>query len=116
MKRARPSPADERQPSGTTGADADRPLLARSAGGEDRGGERWRRLQEVFANAVALEGEEQRRYVREACAGDAALEREVEALVDAERSSAGDRFLVRAIRAAAEGLESGEVGLEGGAG
>ncbi|HEY7236235.1 MAG TPA: hypothetical protein VH539_18895 [Gemmatimonadaceae bacterium] len=69
---------------------------------------RWQRLQELFANSVALDGEERRRYVHEACAGDAALKTALEALLDAERRTGGDRFVHRAIAAAALRLADAE--------
>ena len=66
--------------------------------------QRWLRLQEVFETAVVLDPEERLRYVRRECTGDAALQAEVESLVEAERRSGGDRCIVRAIAAAARAL------------
>ena len=47
--------------------------------------ERWRRLQDVFDTAVALAPAEQGAYLDEACAGDAELRRQADALIASSR-------------------------------
>jgi serine/threonine protein kinase/tetratricopeptide (TPR) repeat protein len=46
--------------------------------------DRWHRLNEIFHAALPLEAEERATYLAEACAGDAALRREVEGLLRAD--------------------------------
>jgi serine/threonine protein kinase len=53
--------------------------------------ERWRRVEAVFHEALARQGADRDDYVREACAGDAALAADVHSLLD--RVPASDRFL-----------------------
>jgi serine/threonine-protein kinase len=59
--------------------------------------ERWRRIQELFAAAVVLEGVERTRYLDAACGGDAAMRREVESLLRADRIAAGDGGITSAV-------------------
>ena len=55
--------------------------------------DRWR-ISAVFHSAVALEGRERAAFLREACASDEALRREVESLLAHERTA--ERFLEQA--------------------
>jgi len=66
--------------------------------------DRWHRVQELFDAALALEGVERQRYLREACGEDAALLAEVEGLLEAEQRSGGDAFITAAVAAAARDL------------
>ncbi|MCA1555646.1 MAG: hypothetical protein LC747_03050, partial [Acidobacteria bacterium] len=45
--------------------------------------ERWRRVDELFHSALERDGAERAAFLREACAGDDALRREVEKLIAA---------------------------------
>jgi non-specific serine/threonine protein kinase/serine/threonine-protein kinase len=69
--------------------------------------ERWRRLDEVFHAAAALDGGARRAYVREACADDAELRAELERLLAAhDRAGA---FIERpALASAAEWVDGAE--------
>src|SRR6266566_4967718 len=46
-----------------------------------RQGNRWQRVKDVFAAAIAVSADDRDRYLSEACGGDSALRREVEALL-----------------------------------
>jgi predicted Ser/Thr protein kinase len=45
--------------------------------------ERWRRVQDIFGNALAREARDRAAFIEAACAGDAALQAEVESLLGA---------------------------------
>ena len=47
--------------------------------------ERWRRLEEIFHGATGLDPAERPAYLDDACAGDAELRQEVEALISSSR-------------------------------
>ncbi len=49
--------------------------------------DRWKKIKEIFSNALELKDEEQREYLRRACHGDAVLLQEVESLLDAYHTS-----------------------------
>jgi len=51
--------------------------------------ERWRRVEEVFHQAIERPAGDRRRFLNEACRGDATLRKEVESLVDSHVSSEG---------------------------
>jgi len=71
--------------------------------------ERWNRIQELFYSAADLPADRRAGYLREACAGDTALEQHIEDLLSAEAEAAG--FLDGALSAAAEeitGVQPGE--------
>jgi serine/threonine-protein kinase len=50
--------------------------------------ERWRLLEEIFHGATGLDAAERPAYLDDACAGDADLRQEVEALIDSSRDAA----------------------------
>jgi eukaryotic-like serine/threonine-protein kinase len=60
-----------------------------AAGGAARDGARarWARLDQIFADALELADDERAAFLDEACAGDPALRREVDDLLDADRRS-----------------------------
>ncbi len=51
--------------------------------------ERWRQVEDIFQAALDLDTEERARYMSIACAGDAALQRDVESLLLQHESGAG---------------------------
>jgi non-specific serine/threonine protein kinase/serine/threonine-protein kinase len=51
--------------------------------------ERWRKIDEVLANALEMPAENQRAYIQECCPGDPELGREIEELLEASRSADG---------------------------
>jgi serine/threonine-protein kinase len=57
--------------------------------------ERWGRIQELFHQAAELPLPERRSFLRTACAGDPALEAEVEAMVQADEDTTGGSVLDR---------------------
>jgi hypothetical protein len=59
--------------------------------------ERWNRITELFARALAVGPAGRSRFLHEACGGDAAVEAEVDALLRADDQCPGDRFLKRRI-------------------
>jgi serine/threonine protein kinase len=65
--------------------------------------ERWRRLQDIFHGAEGLDPAEQRRYLDDACAGDAELRQEAEALIASSGEAADLPDQVRQAAAAALG-------------
>ena len=67
--------------------------------------ERWQQISQLYDAALALDGSERAEFLRNACAGDSALQREVESLLAQE--GAAESFLKRPPR-----LESGDSGLD----
>jgi serine/threonine protein kinase/tetratricopeptide (TPR) repeat protein len=65
--------------------------------------QKWQQIDSVFHSAAERDGDEQEVFIRDACAGDAEMEREVRALLSADRHA--DGFL--------DGLESTYVSLSG---
>jgi hypothetical protein len=59
--------------------------------------ERWRQLTEIFHAALALDASARARYLDDACAGDAPLHQEVDAMLAAEAK--GGRFGERPVTA-----------------
>jgi serine/threonine protein kinase len=55
--------------------------------------ERWRKIQEIFNQAVDLDATARDPFLTEACAGDASLRGEVEKLLESDDSSDTERFL-----------------------
>ena len=51
-------------------------------------GERWRRVEALYHQALALDARERPAFLREACAADEALRREVESLLAYEQAGA----------------------------
>ena len=51
--------------------------------------ERWRRIEEICQAALEHDGSERTAFLREACAGDSGLRRDVEALLANESAAAG---------------------------
>ncbi|QDV91743.1 hypothetical protein RAS2_28480 [Phycisphaerae bacterium RAS2] len=49
--------------------------------------DRWKKIKEVFAGAAGRQGAEREAYLALACAGDADLRADVEALLDSELGS-----------------------------
>jgi serine/threonine-protein kinase len=70
--------------------------------------ERWERLQEIFHTAAALPPEKRAAYLPEACAGDADLQREVEALLVSSQDAGTLGEEIR--RAASEWVEATRAG------
>lgn len=71
------------------------------------GEQRWARIEEIFHAATALSGEELATYLNDSCEGDAALRREVEALLR-HAAETRDQFDV-SLSAARERLAGGEL-------
>jgi tetratricopeptide (TPR) repeat protein/predicted Ser/Thr protein kinase len=72
--------------------------------------ERWRRIEEIFAAASELDGAERAGYVEQACAGDTALRREVDSLLESDlgfTASVADLIRKEAEELAGESLEAG---------
>ena len=63
--------------------------------------ERWRQIEAVFAEAVELPADESRAYLDEVCTGDEELRREVELLLESDRTAAGQIGSAVGIAAAA---------------
>jgi hypothetical protein len=64
--------------------------------------DRWRRINEIFQDAVALTAERRHRFLAEVCAGNGQLRHAVERLLDAHERAAG--FLARPAAADAPGM------------
>jgi len=79
-------------------------------------GERWRRIEELFARAVEVEPGTRNTFLAGACAGDDALRADVLALLEADQASGGDRFITAAIAGAVgdslEQLEPSRLGQQ----
>ena len=56
----------------------------------------WKRIEELFLNAVERSGEDRARFLKEACAGDEGLRHEVEALLEAD--DAGNATVTAVVR------------------
>src|ERR1700688_223320 len=67
---------------------------------EGAGGDRWRRVQELFEGAADLRPSQQAAYLDAACAGEAGLRQEVEALLRSD--AAAGSFIEHAIRRGSE--------------
>ena len=67
--------------------------------------ERWQQISQLYDVALPLDGNERAEFLRNACAGDAALQREVESLLAQEGGA--ENFLKHLPR-----LESGDSGLD----
>ena len=67
--------------------------------------ERWQQVSQLYDVALPLGGSEQSEFLRNACAGDSALQREVESLLAQE--GAAENFLKHPPR-----LDSGDSGLD----
>lgn len=77
--------------------------------------ERWKQVSRLFKSAVERGPAERAAYLEEACAGDAELRREVEALVGShERAEGADFIGGRAVEEAASLLDAAGAGLRAG--
>ena len=64
----------------------------------------WQRLQRLFCEAADLEADSRAALLADACADDADLRAEIDALLDADASGSADERFRAAIAAAAAGL------------
>jgi len=75
--------------------------------------DRWRQVDELFAEALEREGDERARFLEEACAGDASLRREVEKMLGFDERAAD--FIEGDLFNAAAGLMTGSPTVRQGA-
>ena len=71
--------------------------------------ERWKQVDELLQSALQVPSEQRDEFLRQACAGDAGLEREVRSLLASDQS-AGDFLEGPAIKDVAQTIALDEVG------
>jgi len=70
--------------------------------------ERWRRVEQIYHSTLEREESQRSSFLKETCAGDEVLLREVESLLD-QKDQAESFIEVPALEAAAKGLAAGQL-------
>src|SRR5262245_17098440 len=74
--------------------------------------ERWKQISQIYDGAVTRDASDRAAFLADACAGDASLQREVQALLDQPTSPKGLEGLTPSVIAQAMGVDA-DSGLAG---
>src|SRR6185437_13877330 len=111
--RRRPKRFKSRLPRcGATGASPNSGCIANSAAERAMDSEQWKQVDKLLHAVLQRKPEERDAFLRKACAGDEALEREARSLLTMEQKAEGflDRPAIEKARQAAVDDDSGEIG------